>query len=596
MSIPSPANVSGLYSSYTITVNGATLNDNYPLVSIRTFYEINKIPYAEIVLIDGAVDTGDFPISETADLIPGSEIAISAGYESKNELIFKGVIVKQAIKISNDSSSNLVVTCKHKAVQMTYNRIDAVFSDKKDSDIITSVIGTYGLTKTVEATTVTYENIFQKAATDWDFIISRADCCGFVTSFDVDAIKIGKPNLSSAAVLLVTYGESMFSLDAQLDSENQASAIDAQGWDPAQQKTATSSASEPTLNSHGNIKPKSLSEVLSQKKLILNSGTPMADNQLKAWADSKLLRMRLSAIRGSVSFNGNSKVSPGKLIQLAGLGERFNGDAYVSAVEHTIEDGVWTTRVGFGLDSKPISELPDFSYSSAAGQFPAIHGLQVGIVKKLAADPQNEFRVQVLIPNVSDDKGLLWARMSNISATNSSGFYFLPEIGDEVILGFLDGNSAHAVILGSLYSSKHPTAFTADDKNNTKAITTKSKLEINFDEEKKIIKIFTPGGNSITLDDDAKGITIKDQNNNTVKMNSSGVEINSPKNIVLKATGNITLDATGKLALSSKQDVAIEGLNIANTAKVGFTAKGNATAEISASGQTTVKGAIVMIN
>ena len=596
MSIPSPANISGLYSSYTITVNGSPLNDTYPLVSIRTFYEINKIPYAELVLIDGAVDTGDFKISETADLIPGSEIAISAGYESKNELIFKGVVVKQAIKITNENSSNLLVLCKHKAVQMTYNRKDAVFSTKKDSDIIGTIIGTYGLTKTVESTTVVYENVFQKSATDWDFILSRADCCGFVTSFDVDSIKIGKPNLSAAAVLLVTYGESMFSLDAELDSENQAPSIDAQGWDPAQLKSTVSSSSEPTLNSQGNIKAKSLSSVLSQKKLILNSGTPMADNQLKAWADSKLLRMRLSALRGSVSFQGNAKVSPGKLIQLAGLGDRFNGNAYVSSVEHTIEDGEWITRVGFGLDSKPISALPDFSDSPAAGQFPAIHGLQIGIVKKLAADPKSLFRIQVLIPSVADDSALIWARMANVYATKSAGFYFLPEVDDEVILGFLDGNSAYPVILGSLYSSKHKAAFTADDKNNTKAITTNSKLEINFDEEKKIIKIFTPGGNSITLDDDAKGITLKDQNNNTVKMNSSGVEINSPKNIVLKATGNITLDATGKLALNSKQDVAVEGLNIKNTAKVGFTAKGNATAEISASGQTVVKGAIVMIN
>jgi uncharacterized protein involved in type VI secretion and phage assembly len=186
--------------------------------------------------------------------------------------------------------------------------------------------------------------------------------------------------------------------------------------------------------------------------------------------------------------------------------------------------------------------------------------------------------------------------MASIYATNAAGFYFLPEVGDEVILGFVDDNPSHPVILGSLYSSKHAAAFAIEAKNNTKAITTRSKMEINFDEDKKIIKIFTPGGNSITLDDQDKGITIKDQNNNTLKMNSSGIEMESPKNIILKATGNITLEATGKIALNSKQDVAVEGLNITNTAKVGFTAKGNASAEISASGQTVVKGAIVMIN
>jgi uncharacterized protein involved in type VI secretion and phage assembly len=172
----------------------------------------------------------------------------------------------------------------------------------------------------------------------------------------------------------------------------------------------------------------------------------------------------------------------------------------------------------------------------------------------------------------------------------------LPEIGDEVILGFIDDDPSHPVILGSLYSSKHAAAYANEAKNNTKAITTRSKLEINFDEEKKIIKIFTPGGNNITLDDTEKGITITDQNNNTLKLNSSGIEMESPKSIVIKATGDITLDATGKLSLKSKQDVTVEGLNITNTADVGFTAKGSASAEISASGQTIVKGAMVMIN
>lgn len=64
----------------------------------------------------------------------------------------------------------------------------------------------------------------------------------------------------------------------------------------------------------------------------------------------------------------------------------------------------------------------------------------------------------------------------------------------------------------------------------------------------------------------------------------------------MKAKGNILLDATSKVSVKAKSDVGLEGMNVKATAKVGFTAKGNATAEISASGQTTVKGAMVMIN
>lgn len=596
MPIASPENTAGQTVTCSITVNGSALEDTYPLVSIRTFYEINRIPYAEVILIDGAPDSGDFVLSEKSTLIPGTEISISAGYDSINEVIFKGVIVKQAIKINNDSTSNLILTCKHKAVQMTYNRKDSVFLKMKDSAIISAIISKYSLASTVDATTFEYENLYQKSATDWDFILSRADFCGLIISYNQDSVLVKKPALDASPVLAVTYGESIFSLNAEFDGEGQASSIEAIGWDPATLAVSSASkASEPTLNEQGNLEANTLSKGFVNQDLTIYSGTPMDTANLKVWADSKLLRMRLSALKGSITFQGSAKVNAGDMIQLAGLGDRYNGKAFVSVVEHIIEEGSWTTKADFGLDSKPISEFPQFSYSPSAGQFPAVHGLQVGIVKKLDADPQSQYRLLVTIPGMTGNEAL-WARMASIYATNAAGFYFLPEIGDEVILGFVDDDPSHPVILGSLYSSNHSTAYATEAKNNTKAITTRSKMEINFDEDKKIIKIFTPGGNSITLDDEDKGITIKDQNNNTLKLNSSGIEMESPKNIVLKATGNITLDASGKIALNSKQDVAVEGMNITNTAKVGFTAKGNASAEISASGQTVVKGAMVMIN
>ena len=68
------------------------------------------------------------------------------------------------------------------------------------------------------------------------------------------------------------------------------------------------------------------------------------------------------------------------------------------------------------------------------------------------------------------------------------------------------------------------------------------------------------------------------------------------KDIKIQAKGMVAIDAVEKIEVSSKADVAISGLNIENDAKVGFAAKGGATAELSASGQTTVKGAMVEIN
>ena len=79
-------------------------------------------------------------------------------------------------------------------------------------------------------------------------------------------------------------------------------------------------------------------------------------------------------------------------------------------------------------------------------------------------------------------------------------------------------------------------------------------------------------------------------------MDENGIAMQTNKDISIKATGSITLSATGKLSLSSNDDIALSGNNITHSAKMGFTAKGNTSAELSASGMTTVKGATVSIN
>ena len=139
-----------------------------------------------------------------------------------------------------------------------------------------------------------------------------------------------------------------------------------------------------------------------------------------------------------------------------------------------------------------------------------------------------------------------------------------------------------------------PYELTAD--NFTKAIVTKSQLKIEFDDDRKITTIITPGGNQAVLSDDEKSILLQDQNGNKVELSPDGIVLDSPKDISVAAKGKITIDAVGEIAMNSKADVSVKGMNVNHEANVGFAAKGNATAELSASGQTTVKGAMVMIN
>lgn len=135
-------------------------------------------------------------------------------------------------------------------------------------------------------------------------------------------------------------------------------------------------------------------------------------------------------------------------------------------------------------------------------------------------------------------------------------------------------------------------------------------FSIEFDERRKTTTISWGGKNKIEIGNAEKSIKLTDEHNNELVMNRDGISLSSSKNIKLTAQGdvvlsgmNVTADAKANATLSgmnvkanAKSDVTLTGTNIKAEAKMGFTAKASATAELTSSGQTTIKGGIVVIN
>ncbi|NQY01464.1 MAG: Rhs element Vgr protein, partial [Flavobacteriaceae bacterium] len=159
------------------------------------------------------------------------------------------------------------------------------------------------------------------------------------------------------------------------------------------------------------------------------------------------------------------------------------------------------------------------------------------------------------------------------------GFVFRPEIGDEVIIGFINDAPNDAVILGMLHSSFKPSPITALDDNHEKGLVTRSGMAVMFNDKNSTIKISTPGKRVITLDD-KKGVIIFKDNKNEITICSEG--------IILKSNGNINMTASG--------DVKIEGTNVSIAANANFKAEGSAGAEVSTSAVAVLKGSLVQIN
>ena len=243
-----------------------------------------------------------------------------------------------------------------------------------------------------------------------------------------------------------------------------------------------------------------------------------------------------------------------------------------------------------------FSEKFEVSSPIASGINCGVHGLMTGVVMQIHEDPEKLNRVKVKIPLMQNEKEDVWARLGGVYASNKFGCLFFPEVGDEVILGFFGGDPSSPVILGSLYSGKHATPQALEQKNNIKQILTREKLSVEFNEEKKSITVTTPGKRKFVLDDDGKKITVEDPSGNKLEMSDSGIKVESKKDICFDTKGKFNVSAVGGIALSSKGDLKGEGMNVEFNGKVGFTGKGSAKAEVSASGQTVIKGAMVMIN
>ncbi|UZO81761.1 type VI secretion system tip protein VgrG [Aquimarina sp. ERC-38] len=565
--------------TFKILIGGDELPKVYQVKSIMVQKEVNRIPIAQIVLIDGDPSARDFELSNEDLLIPGKEIEITAGYHSDEETIFKGIVIKHNLKIRTHTSQ-LIIECKDEAVKLTIGKKSKYFYESTDSDIIEEIIGTYGLENDIEATNVSHLELVQYNASDWDFIISRAQANGKLCFIDDGSITIAKPDIGQSEIETVTYGATLLDFDAEIDARHQISKVSSYAWNYADQELLEIEGADPGVSLNGNLSPEDLAEAIGLENLELRHGGAVTDTELQDWADAKWLFQQLSKVRGRVKFQGIAQVKPNTILKLEGVGDRFNGNVYVTGVRHNLSEGNWTVDAQFGLNPEWFSETFDITSPPASGLMPAIQGLQIGIVSQLQDDPDGEERILVQIPIVNNEEQGIWCRVASLDAGENRGAFFRPEIGDEVIIGFINEDPNDAVVLGMLHSSAKPAPVTAADDNHEKGFVTRSEMKVLFDDDKKTINISTPAGKHIALDEDAGTIIIEDENSNVVTIDSAGILMESAGNIELKASG----------------DVTIEGTNVNIAASAAFKAEGSSGAEVSSGATAVLKGSLVQIN
>lgn len=545
----------------TILSEGKEMDPAYGLISLEVTKELNRVPTAQLQLQDGDVARAERPISDSSFFEPGKEIEIKLGFVGiGDETVFKGIVVRHGIE-STLQGSRLTIDLKDRASKLTNGRKSAVFRDQTDSDAIQKILNDAGVPAgEIAATRPSHPELVQYRCSDWDFLLSRADVLGLVVAVDDGEVSVKEMKPGGGARRRFKFGvDEIHELTMEIDGTGQPQSVESVGWDLEKLEPTSTSKADPVATPLGNVDGGDLARKVGGATLALAHLVPMSDQELKAWADAAMAKARLSMVRGRLTIPGTASIKLLDVVELASVGQRFDGEAMVTLVHHTVEEGQWKTEVRLGLDPDWFHHRAHIAETPAAGLLPPVNGLQIGVVEEHEDDPDDEYRVKVKLPAIDE---VVWARLATPEAGKDRGYFFRPEPGDEVVLGFFNGDPRQPVILGAMFGSRnepHDLVKNLSDKNVHKAIITKKGTMIAFvDEDKASLVIETKDHNRILLDDDEKLIELEDQHGNRITMNEDGITLRSAKDLKIEARGKIDVSAAGDTTVTSDASMTLQ--------------------------------------
>ena len=558
--------------TFIIKVDDEEISKNYHITSINVHNEINVIPRAVISIVDGDTDKEDFEISSSGEFAAGKKIEIQLGYENNNEIVFNGIIVSNTHKINNNCSE-LNIECKHETFKMTLSQNNNHFNTNITStEIVEKLINDYDIKINIDPSKIKHPQVLQSNISDWDFMVGHLDADGMICLFNNDGLKITKLIPTGSSTLDLTFGRNILEFNGDRDTRTQTESVKIYSWDFKNQEVAAQENEKTGVNEDETEN--------TSKTFEIRSSASYTEDEITSISTAKKTRQDLSKVKAKVKYIGNLSVSPGGFINIAGVGKKFDGTFFVSAIDHEYTDGCWITEAALGWDDKFFSEQTNPGHSaSAAAQPSTLHGLQIGIVTGIE-DEEGQYRVRIKLPVVDDKAEGLLARVATLDAGKNRGTFFRPEVDDEVLIGFLNDDPSSPVILGMLHSGPKPAPIEPEKNNNKKGYVSRSGIKMTFDDGEKKLTIETPGERVFELDDDSATITLKDSNGNKIIMDQTGISIEAEKSIKLKAGTELTIE-------SSQISVNADGI---------LKLEGSGSTNLNSSGITEIKGSLVKIN
>lgn len=564
--------------AFEVTVGGNPLEPltAADVVEIDVHEEVGRHGRCTLLVQNWNADDRAVRHSDDGPFTPGADLAVSMGYHSDLTPVFDGVIASLTAHFPAGGRPTLRVEARARSILLEHPPRSRQLTDVNDADVVAAIAADFSLTADADDG-VKRAFVVSDRTSDWDFLKARAAQLGWALYARGDKLVMHAPATAENTPEL-DYTRDIVELHLTEDLTHAIGAATGAGWDVSSVETAESeqSASAASIDT-GDRK--------AHDAAVGDAGWPLRDrrdaspaigaaDEADARAVGRQRDAALAHVHGTAVVQGDPALRCDAWVGIAGVGTRMSGPHYLTAVRHRLSISGFVTEIQMG--TPPVLTPPTLAATT--------NGLALGIVEALD-DPDESGRVKVRLPWRGDDGEGVWARVAAIDAGDAYGTVFIPNVGQEVLVGYVDADPAAPVVLGQLFNGKATMPDTIDpDKNTLRSIVTPGGHRLTFDDgDSPAITVTSGKGHSVAIDDknDQVVLTHKDSGN-SVTVSADGISIEAAKgDIVLKATaGAVKIDAVtfeGKASGASKFE-------------------SSATFDLKASGPLGLKGALVNIN
>ncbi|WP_027944731.1 VgrG-related protein [Amycolatopsis taiwanensis] len=456
--------------------------------------------------------------------------------------------------------------------------------------------------------------ITQDNISDWEFLRRLADSVGAEVTVEDKALNFripqppkGAPATTAKAStdpLVLEAGRNLIALRAGVTSTEQVPAVWVRSWDAERKQALSAKATPSTPGTEApGVDPARLGSLFSAPPLSSVDRPYRTAAKVKAAADALAAGIGGCCAEVEGVARGNPRLRAGTAVALVNVGSPFEGRYTLTAARHQF-DTVAGYTTSFTVSSRQERSL--YGLVSPGGARPTgPNGLVPAVVSDVR-DPHHLGRVRVTFPWLAEDYTSGWARTLQPGAGSGRGALVLPEVGDEVLVGFEHGDIDAPYVLGGLYngSDKPPQAtFDLVDGNsgqiNGRAFVTRTGHRLEFAETAggpEGVRLVTGDGKYLLHLDRTGTKIVLDSDGSVVISGSTGVTIDAGSE-ELKLTGrSVSLQARQEITVSAGTSLKLSGTGEARLEAAKVTVNGTASSRLTSSGEAVVRGTIVRIN